>query len=59
MILPINLINTIIEKNISNLNIKFVTTSLKTIKDLINTKQNNYNIKSKVGIYKIHFKNIP
>lgn len=40
-VLPTNSITTIIEENLSKLSITFVTTATKTIKELINTKQNN------------------
>lgn len=36
-----NAITTTIEKNLCNLSIKFVTTTSKSIRDLVNTKKNN------------------
>lgn len=39
------------EKNVSKFNVKFAT--LKTIRNLINTKQNNNNLKPEAEIYTI------
>lgn len=40
-------------------NIKFITTIWKTTEALINTKQNNHNIKPRAEIYKITCKIVP
>lgn len=48
---------TTVEKNLSKLNIKSVTTTFKRIRYLINTKPNNNNLQPEVGNYSINCKN--
>lgn len=53
----INSMTTTNEKNLFKLSVRFVTTTKKTIRYLIATMQNNNNLKTEVGIYKIDCKN--
>lgn len=46
-----------VEKNLSKLNIKSVTTTSKRVRYLINTKQNNNNLQPEVENYSINCKN--
>ena len=51
--LPNNSTTNIIEKKLNYLGIKTVTNSSKTIRNLINDKNNNNHMESRVGVYEI------
>lgn len=45
------------KKNLSNLDIKLINTTPKTVRDIINIKWDSKNKTTEAGIYKIYYKN--